>query len=73
VTLFAYPYGQADDFDPGPNGQSQQPASGPHAPQHFGRGSRPKEQFRLRRVGIEPDDTLEIVARRFDGAYDWVA
>jgi len=39
----------------------------------FGRGSQPAERFRLRRLGIEAGDSLEVVERKFDGAYDWVA
>jgi peptidoglycan/xylan/chitin deacetylase (PgdA/CDA1 family) len=73
VTLFAYPYGQADDFDT--TAERAVAAAGFVAAcsTRFGRGSRPAERFRLRRLGIEPGDSLEVVEGKFDGAYDWIA
>jgi peptidoglycan/xylan/chitin deacetylase (PgdA/CDA1 family) len=73
VKLFAYPYGQADDFDQAAERAVAAAGFVAACSTHFGRGSRPQERFRLRRVGIEPEDTLEIVEQKFDGAYDWVA
>ena len=73
VTVFAYPHGQADDFDS--EAERAVAAAGFVAACStcFGRGSRPSERFRLRRIGIEHDDSIETVERKFDGAYDWVA
>jgi hypothetical protein len=31
------------------------------------------ERFRLRRVGLQPGDSLTAVERKLDGAYDWIA
>jgi len=73
LTLFAYPYGQADDFDQIAERAVSAAGFVAACSTHFGRGSRPQERFRLRRVGIEPHDTLEVVERKLDGAYDWVA
>jgi peptidoglycan/xylan/chitin deacetylase (PgdA/CDA1 family) len=73
VTLFAYPYGQADDFDQTAEQAVATAGFVAACSTRFGRGSRPQERFRLRRVGIEPGDTLAIVQQKFDGAYDWVA
>ena len=73
VNLFAFPYGQLDDFDD----QAEEAVRGAGfeaaCSTHFGRGSRGAERFRLRRIGITPCDSLTMVERKFDGIYDWVA
>ena len=73
VLLFAYPYGQADDFDK--SAESAVEAAGFLAAcsTRFGRGSSPGERFRLRRVGIMPCDSIGVVERKLDGGYDWLA
>jgi peptidoglycan/xylan/chitin deacetylase (PgdA/CDA1 family) len=73
IRFFAYPYGQLDDFDAA--AEAAVAAAGYEAAcsTHFGRGSAPEERFRLRRVGIEPRDTLDTMTRKLDGAYDWSA
>ena len=73
VTLFAYPYGQADDFDTAAERAVAEAGFVAACSTRFGRGSQPAERFRLRRLGIEAGDSLEVVERKFDGAYDWVA
>lgn len=73
VRLFAYPYGQLDDFDAAAEAAVAAAGYDAACSTHFGRGSRPAERFRLRRVGIEPGDTLTTVIRKLDGAYDWTA
>ena len=37
----------------------------------FGRGSTLVERFRLRRVGVGPDDGLDTFRATLHGAYDW--
>ena len=71
--LFAYPYGQLDDFDEA--AEQAVAAAGFQAACStcYGRGSSPEERFRLRRVGIVSDDEIQTVERKFDGAYDWIA
>jgi peptidoglycan/xylan/chitin deacetylase (PgdA/CDA1 family) len=73
VRHFAYPYGQLDDFDPASERAVAAAGFAAACSTHFGRGSRPDERYRLRRVGIEPSDLLEVVARKLDGAYDFCA
>lgn len=73
IDLFAYPFGQADDFDVAAECAVERAGFVAACSTMFGRGSSPGERFRLRRVGINPDDTLPTVARKLDGAYDWVA
>jgi peptidoglycan/xylan/chitin deacetylase (PgdA/CDA1 family) len=72
VRLFAYPYGQLDDFDSAAERAVRDAGFLAACSTHFGRGSRSGERFRLRRVTIEPRDTLDCVALKLDGAHDWV-
>ena len=73
VRLFAYPYGQLDDFDAA--AESALRRAGFHAAcsTHFGRGSSSEERFRLRRVGVAPGESLREFALKLEGAYDWVS
>ena len=73
VRLFAYPYGQLDDFDAAAQAAVEAAGYLAACSTHFGRGSRPEERFRLRRVGIVPQDTPARIERKLDGAYDWSA
>jgi peptidoglycan/xylan/chitin deacetylase (PgdA/CDA1 family) len=73
VTLYAYPHGQRDDFDIVAERAVADAGFIAACSTRFGRGSRPAERFRLRRVGIEPGDSLARVEQKLDGAYDWVA
>ena len=73
VSLFAYPYGQLDDFDLAAERAVQEAGFEAACSTHFGRGSDPTERFRLRRVGIEPDDSLETFEAKIRGDYDWQA
>jgi peptidoglycan/xylan/chitin deacetylase (PgdA/CDA1 family) len=73
VRLLAYPYGQADDFDDATMQAVERAGFIAACSTRFGRGSSPEERFRLCRVSIEASDTREIVANKFDGAYDWTA
>ena len=73
VRFFAYPYGQLDDFDAAAEAAVAAAGFEAACSTHFGRGSAPAERFRLRRVGIEPCDTLATLTRKLDGAYDWTA
>ena len=52
IRLFAYPYGQLDDFDAAAQAAVEDAGFLAACSTHFGRGSRPDERFRLRRVGI---------------------
>lgn len=72
VRLFAYPYGQLCDFDSAAEAAVAAAGFEAACSTHFGRGSGVRERFRLRRVGIEPSDTLATFDRKLDGAYDWV-
>jgi len=71
--LFAYPYGQLDDFDAAAQAAVEAAGFRAACSTHFGRGSRPQERFRLRRVGIVAQDTPARIERKLDGAYDWSA
>ena len=73
VTLYAYPHGQRDDFDVSAERAVADAGFVAACSTRFGRGSRPTERFRLRRVGIEPGDSLARVEQKLDGAYDWIA
>lgn len=73
VRLFAYPYGQRGDFDRAAEQAVEAAGFELACSTCFGRSSRESERYRLRRVGIEPGDDLDVVARKLDGAYDWVA
>jgi peptidoglycan/xylan/chitin deacetylase (PgdA/CDA1 family) len=73
IRWFAYPYGQLDDFDAAAQAAVAAAGFGAACSTHFGRGSRPDERFRLRRVGIVPHDTPASIERKLDGAYDWSA
>jgi peptidoglycan/xylan/chitin deacetylase (PgdA/CDA1 family) len=73
VRLLAYPYGQADDFDDATVRAVEQAGFMAACSTRFGRGSNRAERFRLRRVSIEASDSRQIVANKFDGAYDWTA
>lgn len=73
VTLFAYPYGQVDDFDADAERAVEAAGFAAACSTRFGRGSTASERFRLRRVGIEPGDSLAVFERKLDGGYDWVA
>lgn len=72
IRFFAYPYGQLDDFDAAAEAAVASAGFLAACSTHFGRSSRPSERFRLRRVGVEPHDSLAGVAAKLDGAYDWV-
>ena len=71
VTLYAYPYGQRDDFDMAAERAVRDAGFIAACSTIFGRSSRPDERFRLRRVGIGPQSSLTMVERMLDGAYDW--
>jgi peptidoglycan/xylan/chitin deacetylase (PgdA/CDA1 family) len=73
VTLFAYPYGQRDDFDFAAERAVEDAGFVAACATTFGRGSGRSERFRLRRVGVEPDDSITRVEQKLDGAYDWIA
>ncbi len=73
IRLFAYPYGQLDDFDAAAQAAVADAGYLAACSTHFGRGSRAEERFRLRRVGIVPQDTPASIERKLDGAYDWSA
>jgi peptidoglycan/xylan/chitin deacetylase (PgdA/CDA1 family) len=73
VDLFAYPYGQLDDFDASAQRAVADSGFVAACSTHFGRGSAPAERFRLRRVGIEPHDSVRVVEGKLDGRYDWLA
>lgn len=73
VRLFAYPYGQRDDFDQAAEAAVADAGFIAACSTIFGRASAPDERFRLRRVGLEPGDSLTTVERKLDGAYDWIA
>ena len=73
VTLYAYPHGQRDDFDSAAERAVADAGFVAACSTRFGRGSQPTERFRLRRVGIEPGDSLARVEQKLDGAYDWIA
>jgi peptidoglycan/xylan/chitin deacetylase (PgdA/CDA1 family) len=73
VTLFAYPHGQADDFDMPAERAVEAAGFVAACSTRYGRGSHPSERFRLRRVGIGPREPLALVERKLDGAYDWIA
>lgn len=73
VRLFAFPYGQPDDFDGAAEWAVRGAGFDAACSTMFGRGSLPSERYRLRRVGIACDDSLAVVARKLDGAYDWTA
>ncbi len=73
IRLFAYPYGQIDDFDAEAEAAVEKAGFLAACSTHFGRGSAAAERFRLRRVGIEPGDTPRTIARKLDGAYDFCA
>jgi peptidoglycan/xylan/chitin deacetylase (PgdA/CDA1 family) len=73
VELFAYPYGQRDDFDSAAEAAVAEAGFVAACSTCFGRGSRPQERYRLRRVGVGPGDDPATVRRKIEGAYDWVA
>src|SRR5262249_16618748 len=60
VTLYAYPYGQRDDFDAAAEAAVADAGFIAACSTIFGRGSRASERFRLRRIGIEPGDSLRV-------------
>jgi peptidoglycan/xylan/chitin deacetylase (PgdA/CDA1 family) len=73
VQLFAYPYGQGDDFDEATERAVEQAGFIAACSTRFGTGSGARERFRLRRVGVDARDTRETVGNKLDGAYDWMA
>ena len=73
VRLFAYPYGQGDDFDEAAERAVIDAGFEAACSTRFGRGSTPADRYRLRRVGVECHDTLATLERKLDGAYDWTA
>ncbi len=73
VRLFAYPFGQRGDFDAAAERTVAAAGYVLACSTCFGRSSRERERYRMRRVGIEPGDDLGVVAAKLDGAYDWVA
>jgi peptidoglycan/xylan/chitin deacetylase (PgdA/CDA1 family) len=73
VLLYAYPYGQREDFDVTAERAVEEGGFIAACSTRYGRGSEPDERFRLRRVGIEPGDSLARVEQKLDGAYDWIA
>ena len=73
VNLFAYPYGQLDDFDLHAQEAVRSAGFVAACSTHFGRASRQNERFRLRRVGVEPTDSFEVFEAKLRGDFDWVA
>ena len=73
ISLFAYPYGLADDFDPAAERAVEAAGFSAACSTRFGRGSCPEERYRLRRVGVDPADGMERFRRKLEGAYDWLA
>jgi peptidoglycan/xylan/chitin deacetylase (PgdA/CDA1 family) len=72
VSLFAYPYGQRDDFDAAAEAAVEAAGFIAACSTCFGRGSDASGRFRLRRIGLEPEDSATRTRRKLDGAYDWV-
>ena len=72
VNLFAYPYGQIDDFDLPAQEAVRSAGFVAACSTHFGRASRQDERFRLRRVGIEPTDSFEVFEAKLHGDFDWM-
>ena len=72
VKLFAYPYGQRDDFDAAAEEAVAQAGFSLACSTCFGRDNEEAGRYHLNRVGIEPWDDLTTVARKLDGAYDWL-
>jgi peptidoglycan/xylan/chitin deacetylase (PgdA/CDA1 family) len=73
VTLYAYPFGQRDDFNAAAEAAVADAGFIAACSTIFGRGSSASERFRLRRIGIEPGDSLTVVEGKLDGAFDWIA
>jgi len=73
IELFAYPFGQLDDFDRAAEEAVARAGFLAACSTRFGRGSGPRDRFRLRRIGIAPGDTPSRVAAKLDGGYDFVA
>ncbi len=73
VRLFAYPYGQLDDFDSNAVRAVKEAGFVAACSTHFGRSSRTSDRYRLRRVGIVANDPPKVVERKLEGAYDWTA
>jgi hypothetical protein len=73
MRLFAYPYGQGDDFDSAAEWAVVEAGFAAACSTRFGRGSTLAERHRLRRIGINSEDSLDMVERKLDGAYDWLA
>jgi peptidoglycan/xylan/chitin deacetylase (PgdA/CDA1 family) len=73
VTLYAYPHGQRDDVDAAAEHAVADAGFVAACSTCYGRGSGPAERFRLRRVGIEPGDSVARAEQKLDGAYDWMA
>lgn len=71
--FFAYPYGLSDDFDRPAERAVEHAGLSAACSAMYGRGSRTKDRFRLRRVTIEATDTLEVVEHKLAGRYDWWA
>lgn len=72
IDLFAYPYGQRDDFDAAAESAVARAGFLLACSTCFGRANGPPHRYRLHRVGIEPRDDLGMVQRKLEGAYDWV-
>lgn len=73
IDLFAYPYGQGDDFDARAEQAVRRAGYAAACSTRFGRGSSPDDRYGLRRVGIEPRDSLRHVRAKLEGGYDFVA
>ncbi|MDG2049272.1 MAG: polysaccharide deacetylase family protein [Myxococcota bacterium] len=71
VDLFAYPYGQLDDFDASAEIAVREAGFTAACSTHYGRGSGLRERYRLRRIGVEPGDSLEVFEAKIRGDYDW--
>lgn len=73
IRHFAYPYGQRGDFDRSAERAVESAGFRSACSTWYGRCSRAFERYRLRRVGIERGDGVEVFIRKLEGAYDWVA
>lgn len=72
VELFAYPYGQRDDFDIAAEEAVARAGFSLACSTCFGRANHETQRYRLNRVGIDYVDDLTVVAHKLHGGYDWV-
>jgi len=73
VTMFAYPYGQLDDFSDFTSRILSETGYKISATAHWGTRNSTKDLLRLRRIHFRETDSDATIKAKIEGLFDWIA